>query len=165
MAYSRIFSSIGELFHYAERQLLDELAHTYEAALEDSLELKCGALSLLTHIKAMGKKIVVIAEGPQDAQVKTLRKLGLKDKIDFLATTNFFRVSKVDGLFGKVLEQLKIGASDMVYIGGSEQRDMVPATAHGICAIHYAEAENFSLDLYPAKIKTLKKMEHISTAA
>ncbi|KAI9767032.1 MAG: hypothetical protein M1840_005991 [Geoglossum simile] len=146
-------------------QLLDELARTYEAALEDSLELKCGELSLLTRIKAMGKKIVMITEGPQDAQERTLEKLGLKDKIAFLATTNLFRISKVDGLFSKVLEQLKTAASDMVYVGDSERRDMIPAIAHGIYAIHYAEAESFSLDLYPAKINTLKKMEHILTVA
>jgi hypothetical protein len=34
----------------------------------------------------------------------------------------------------------------MDHAGESEQRDMVPATAHGIYVIHYAEAKSFSLD-------------------
>jgi hypothetical protein len=48
------FSAVLEGFSITPSgQLLDELARTYEAALEVSLELKCGALSLLTHIKAI----------------------------------------------------------------------------------------------------------------
>jgi phosphoglycolate phosphatase-like HAD superfamily hydrolase len=135
---------------------LDELAHTYEAALEDSLELKCGALSLLTHIKAMGKKIVVITEGPQDAQEKTLEKLGLKDKIDFLATTNLFRVSKVDGLFSKVLEQLKIGASDMVYVGDSKQRYDTCNSSRHLCD-PLRRSREFLLRLVSCKNQHIKK--------
>jgi putative hydrolase of the HAD superfamily len=156
------FSTVLEDFSIMPSdELLDELTHTYETVLGGSLELKCGAISLFTQIKAMGKKIAVITEGPQDAQKRTLKTLKLEDKIDFLATTNFFHVSKVDGLFGKVLEELKIGASDMVYIADSKERDMIPAAEHGIYAIHYAEMESFSLDLYPAKINTLKKLEYI----
>jgi FMN phosphatase YigB (HAD superfamily) len=141
--------------------LLEELADTYETVLEGSLELKCGVMSLLTHLRAMGKKIAVITEGPQDAQERTLRALKLDDKIDFLATTNFFRVSKVDGLLGKVLEKLNIGASDMAYVGDSKERDIIPAAAHDIYAIHYTEMTSFSLDLNPPQINTLKKLEHI----
>ena len=81
--------------------------------------------------------------------------------VDFLATTNFFVVSKVDGLFGKVLEQLKADASDMVVIGDSKERDIAPVMAQGIYAIYYAEAENFSLDLEPPQINSLKKLEFI----
>jgi FMN phosphatase YigB (HAD superfamily) len=159
------FSAVLEGFSIVPSDgLLDELADTYDMVLEDSLELKCGAMSLLTHLKAMGKKIAVITEGPQDAQERTLKALKLDDKIDFLATTNFFRVSKVDGFLGKVLEELEIEASDMAYIGDSKERDMIPAAEHDIYAIHYTEMENFSLDLYPPQINTLKKLEHILLA-
>ena len=142
-------------------QFLDHLAQAYETALEASFEPKCGALSLITHIKSLGKKIVVITEGPQDAQELAVEKLGLSQKIDFLATTNSFRVSKVDGLFGKVLERLQIQASEMVYVGDSAERDMIPAAGQGIYAIHYAEHENISLDVYPVKINTLNKLQYL----
>ena len=47
-----------------------------------SLELKCGALDLLSMIKDMGNKMVVITEGPQDAQEGTVQGLGIEGCID-----------------------------------------------------------------------------------
>ena len=49
-----------------------------EFTLMNLLELKCGALDLLSMIKDMGKKIVVITEGPQDAQERTVQGLGIE---------------------------------------------------------------------------------------
>jgi len=140
---------------------LDALAQLYEAALARSLCLKCGAFSLLDNLQKLGKKIVIITEGPQDAQEWTLKILGISEKVDFLATTNHFRTSKIDGLLGKVLEHLHIAATDLVYIGDSWVRDMEPAIKESIYAVHYAEADNFSLDQYPIKINTLKKLNWI----
>ncbi|KAI0435983.1 HAD-like domain-containing protein [Xylaria telfairii] len=77
---------------------LSELLHIYETSLKESLELKSGALSLLRTVKRLGKKIVVITEGPQDAQEWTVENLGISPYIDFLATTNHFKISKTDGL-------------------------------------------------------------------
>lgn len=57
----------------------------------------------------------MITEGLQDTQDWTVEKLGLE--VDFLATTNAFGVSKVDELFGKVLERLGIEAKDLAYVG------------------------------------------------
>lgn len=141
--------------------LVEDLVGLYKSELGKSLKLKPGARSLLTTLKAMGKKIVIITEGPQDAQEWTLNELDIKDKVDYLATTNFFRTSKVDGLFGKVLEHLKIDAASMVYVGDSEERDMVPAMKEGIFSILYADHECFSLDKTPVRINTLKKLENI----
>jgi len=104
--------------------LLNELAVVYKIELGHSLELKAGAKSLLTYLKSLGKKIVIITEGPQDAQEWTLGRLGLSEQVDYLASTNFFGVSKVDGLFEKVLEELKIDAIDLVYVGDSWERDI-----------------------------------------
>ena len=89
-----------------------------------------------------------------------MHTLGIADEIDFLATTNAFGVSKTTGLFEKVLNHLEISPAEMVYVGDNEQRDMVPATR---LSIHYAEKENFSLDIYPAKLNTLKKLQYILT--
>lgn len=49
------------------RHLHDLLADTYEAALATSLRFKCGASSLLTSLKKLGKKIAVITEGLENA--------------------------------------------------------------------------------------------------
>ena len=134
---------------------------SYEGTLMSSLELKCGALDLLSMVKDMGKKIVVITEGPQDAQERTLRGLGIEGFIEFLATTNYFGVVKTGGLFPRVLEPLGVSPGEMAYIGDNEQRDMKPALAEGIFSIHLAEMKHVSLNTIPSQINTLRKLQYI----
>ena len=141
--------------------MLSELADSYKLTLERSLEHKCGALSVLSCLKRMGKKVAVITEGPQDAQEWTLDKLGLSNMIDYLATTNSLRKSKVDGIYMEVLKHLNIRADEIVYVGDSKERDMVPAQELGMYCIHYTEEENVSLESVPLRINTLKKLEYL----
>lgn len=107
----------------------------------ESLELIPETYQALLVAKEKGCKIVVVTEGPQDAQERAVEKLGIVDKIDVLVTSNRFGISKTNGLFPKVLEDLGINASDMVYIGDSEERDMVPARAAEILSIHFKAEE------------------------
>lgn len=140
-------------------QFLTTLQDTYENTLMDSLELKCGALSLLKAVKSMGKKVVVITEGPQDAQERTVERLGLSSYIDFLATSNNFRTTKTDGLVLEVARHLGISSGDMAYIGDNEERDIRPAEAEGIFAVHLAENKHVSLQTSPVvRINTLWKL-------
>ncbi len=109
----------------------------------------------------MGKKIIVITEGPQDAQERAVRGLGIDGFIDFLATTTHFGVAKTDGLFPRVLEHLCVTSGDIVYIGDNEERDMKPALAEGIFSIHLAEMKHVSFNTIPPKINTLRKLQYI----
>jgi putative hydrolase of the HAD superfamily len=129
--------------------------------LTASFELKCGAIGLLSTIKRIGKKVVIITEGPQDAQERTIRALGLNNYIDFLATTNHFRASKIDGIFAKVLGHLNISSGDIAYVGDSVERDITPALGEGIFAIHLSESKNISLAASPPRINTLRKLQYI----
>lgn len=156
------FTSV--LAHFSlpqDDQFMVELLESYEATLMTSLELKCGALDLLSMMKDMGKKIVVITEGPQDAQERTVQGLGIEGYVDFLATTNYFGVVKTAGLFPRVLEHLGVSSGDMAYIGDNEQRDMKPALAEGIFSIHLAEMKHISLNAIPPQINTLRKLQYI----
>ncbi|KAI1290986.1 HAD-like domain-containing protein [Xylaria venustula] len=85
---------------------LTQLLHLYETTLRESLELKSGALSLLKEIKRRGKKVVILTEGPQDAQEWTVENLGISPYIDFLATTNHFKVTKRAGYLAKYWKRL-----------------------------------------------------------
>ncbi|KAJ2979782.1 hypothetical protein NQ176_g3041 [Zarea fungicola] len=144
-----------------DTHFMNLLLEIYEATLSTSLELKCGALGLLSTVKNLGKKIVVITEGPQDAQERTVKALGIDSYIDFLATTNHFGVSKTAGLFVKVLQHLGVSSGDMAYIGDSVQRDMEPALSAGIFSIHLNESKNVSLNSVPPQINTLRKLQYI----
>lgn len=140
---------------------IEELLQDYERVLVENLTLKPGALSLLKAIKESGRKITVITEGPQDAQERAVRDLGIANYIDFLATTNRFGVAKTSGLFRKVLNHLAIQPSDIIYVGDSKERDVEPATAEGIYAIHLREDQTVSLGLNPPSINSLEVLAQI----
>lgn len=137
----------------------NSLADTYETNLATSLRLKSGASCLLTTLKKLGKKIAIVTEGPEDAQIRTLRQLGIHDQVDFLATTNRFRTSKVDGLLRRVLEAIGASANEVVCIGDSWPRDMEPAMAEKVFAVHFSERRNVSLDQVPVRVNTLLKVQ------
>ncbi|KAH7324442.1 Haloacid dehalogenase-like hydrolase [Stachybotrys elegans] len=157
------FTSVLDKFGLPTTQIGKYLS-LYEATLKKSLQLKAGALDLLLLLKKMNKNLVVITEGPQDAQERAIEDLGIKEHVDFLATTNHFRATKSTGLFRKVLKYLNIPPGDMIYVGDSEDRDMIPALAEGIFSIHLDEKNNVALDSCPPRINTLRKLGFIFTS-
>ena len=142
-------------------EFLRNLAVVYKDALGKALERKTGARELLVILRERGKKVAVITEGPQDAQEWTLEKLGLAEHMDFLATSNKYGISKTTGLFTEVLKELKIKGEEMVFVGDSYERDVVPAIAEGILAIHYQENGRSSLNCKPFRIKSLETLEDL----
>ncbi len=81
--------------------------------------------------------------------------------VDYLATTNYFGVSKVDGLFEKVLDHLDIKAADMVYIGDNKARDVEPAMKCGVLTVHYCEKECVDFSVGNMRIKSLDQLENL----
>lgn len=126
--------------------ILERLLDIYKNSLQAALELKPGALSLLQTLKRLDKKIIIITEGPQDAQEWTVQELGIAPYVDILVTTNEVGRSKVDGLFSIVLEKYGIDAGDIVYVGDNEVRDVVPARSEGLLAVLYDERGETRLD-------------------
>jgi FMN phosphatase YigB (HAD superfamily) len=157
----RLTSVLAHLSLRQDDQFMAELLGSYEATPMASLELKCGALGILSTARNMGKKIVIMTGGPQDAQERTVLGHGVGGCIDFLATTNRFQVTKTNGLFPKVLEHLGISPGDMAYFGDNAQRDMKPAMAEGIFSIHLAQTKHVSLNSFPPQINTLRKLQYI----
>ncbi|KAI4280134.1 MAG: hypothetical protein L6R38_004680 [Xanthoria sp. 2 TBL-2021] len=128
-------------------ETLSHLLTLYKHTLQASLALKPGAAHLLSKLKSLGKTIVVITEGPEDAQVWTLQHLGIADKVDVLMTSNAVGKSKTEGLFGEVLGRLGIGAERMVFVGDSVARDVEPARAEGILTVLYDEGGSVRLEV------------------
>jgi putative hydrolase of the HAD superfamily len=126
---------------------LASLVEQYKIALGNALQLKPGALQLLQYLKRLGKKIIIITEGPSDAQIWTVQQLGLKPYVDVLVTTNEVGKSKVNGLLTEVLRMHNISPKELVYVGDNQARDIVPATEADILAIHYNENEECSLNI------------------
>lgn len=145
----------------ADENVLSSLAALYKKALANALETKAGALTLLPYLRSIGKKVIIVTEGPQDAQEWTIDKLGLSEHLDELVTTNKFGKSKTDGLFESVLRFLGIEGKDMVYIGDNYARDIVPAQGQGITTVYFSEAEDEVLSRQGTRVDSLLKIEQV----
>jgi len=122
-------------------QQMQMLLDTYETAIMQNLQLKEGAIPLLETLKQQGKKVAIITEGPQDSQERTVAALGLEPYFDRLVTTNKLGVAKIDGLFGKALEMVGVRGEEVVMVGDSWDRDVVPAVEAGIKCVWFAEKD------------------------
>lgn len=118
---------------------LQEQVNLYERVLMQSLELKPGVLELFATLKRCGKGIAIVTEGPQDAQERTIQALGLASKIYYLATTNKLGVAKVDGLYERVVEELGLKVGEVIVVGDSWERDVLPAAKAGAFCVHFDE--------------------------
>lgn len=122
------------------------LLDVYKSSLQSNLTLKPGVLKLFEALKRLGKSIIIITEGPTDAQEWTIQELGIEPYVDVLITTNEIGRSKVDGLFGSVLEKYEINVEDIVYFGDNAVRDVQAAKQSTILAVLYDENKASSLD-------------------
>ncbi|KAJ5457799.1 HAD-like protein [Penicillium sp. IBT 31633x] len=148
--------------HEASFETLEQLLAVYRTSLCAALTLKAGALHLLEELKARGKGVIIVTEGPQDAQEWTVAELGLKPFIDILVTTNEVGKSKVDGLFPAVLAKYNIASGDMVYLGDNQQRDILPAQAVGIDTVLYDENSDCHFeDPHNLRLNSLPKLEYL----
>ncbi|KAL8927027.1 MAG: hypothetical protein Q9208_002572 [Pyrenodesmia sp. 3 TL-2023] len=139
-------------------ETLQHLLGIYKMSLQSALSLKPGASEFLSKLKAMGKTVVLVTEGPEDAQQWTLEHLGIADKVDVLITSNKVGKSKTDGLFGVALQRLGIEAMDMVLVGDSWERDVLPAREAGIMTVLYDEQGSVRLEGDELRINSLWKL-------
>jgi putative hydrolase of the HAD superfamily len=139
------FQSVMDAFsiEYTEQQM-ERLLEAYENVTTQNLQLKQGAIALLETLKQQGKSIAIITEGPQDSQERTVAALGLQPYYDRLVTTNKLGVAKIDGLFGKALDMIGVQSDEVVMVGDSWNRDIVPAMEAGTRCVWLAEKEEES---------------------
>lgn len=143
--FSQLLRAHGVTVSVEEKEI-GPLLEVYKVSLQSNLTLKRGARSLLKTFRELGKRVIVVTEGPADAQEWTVRELGLWPFVDILVTTNEVGRSKVDGLFGIVLEKYGIPADEIVYFGDNQVRDVDAARRDGLMAILYDEERETRLD-------------------
>lgn len=140
------FSRLLQVYEVDNCEDIGHLLGIYQASLRSHLTLKAGALQLLQTLQRLDKKVMVVTEGPADAQEWTIRELGLWPYVDILVTTNEVGRSKVDGLFEAVLEKYSIRPEEMVYFGDNEVRDVHSAQKEGILAFLYDQKQENRLE-------------------
>lgn len=135
------FGKLLEDFSVSAPLQLEEALDIYDEKLAKSLQLKDGALEALTASKRAGLSVMIITEGPQDAQVITIDRLGLAPFVDLLVTSAAEQVSKSDGLFSRAFEKAQCSPSEVIYIGDSIERDIIPTSQMGVLNFYVGDAE------------------------
>jgi putative hydrolase of the HAD superfamily len=135
------FGALLERFGQDPGPRLDGILDLYDAALGEALELRPGAREALAAARRARLSVMVISEGPHDAQERTVERLGIAPGIDLLVTSSGEQASKSDGLFEKALARADCEPRELLYAGDSIERDIAPASALGIATVYVGEEE------------------------
>ena len=73
---------------------LEAVLDLYDEALSRNLKLKDGAKETLLAARDNGLQIMVVSEGPHDAQEAALERLGIAPLVDLLITSGAEKTSK-----------------------------------------------------------------------
>jgi putative hydrolase of the HAD superfamily len=133
------FAALLAQFGCEPGQQMGRLLDVYDAALGSELELKPGAWEVLAAARRASLSVMVISEGPHDAQQLTIERLGISKSVDLLVTSAGEGASKSDGLFEKAIARAGCEAREVLYVGDSIERDMVPASALGMASVYVGE--------------------------
>ena len=126
-------------------EYIDELLEIYESNFIENLEAYTEMTDFLKKAhEELGLEVVIISEGPMDAQEITLEELGIKNFVDKLFTASVAGTSKTENLFSFVLQELKCQPEEVFYIGDSKERDIAPAEKVGIRAALFNPKKQFA---------------------
>lgn len=118
---------------------MDRLLDIYNAPLCEALELRPGARQVLIAAKRANLSVMVVSEGPHDAQSTTIERLDIASYVDLLVTSAGEGVSKSDGLFERALERAGCDCHEVLFVGDSLARDIAPTSALRIANVYVGE--------------------------
>lgn len=134
------FAVLLTRFSIIPERNLEVVLDLYDASLAKHLELKEGVSEVLQAVKAAGLQVMVVSEGPHDAQELTLQRLGLWSFVDLLVTSAQEQRSKTEGLLAAAIQKAGCAAREILYIGDSPESDIVPAQKLGVQCLYVGDA-------------------------
>ena len=133
------FGKLLAAFSIIPYRHLEAVLDLYDEALSRNLKLKEGARETFLAARASGLRIMVVSEGPHDAQEATLARLGIAPLVDLLVTSAAERTSKRGGLLKIALGRAQCLPHELIYVGDSLENDIWPAQELGVQAIYVGE--------------------------
>lgn len=123
-----------------------------------------GIVDLMRAAKLKGIKIIIVSDTYfQKKQLEILLKNALPsdvfDAIDQIFCSNEFGVSKVNGLFKKVIDEMQIPAEAILHIGDNHSADFVAARNKAIHALHFIHHEENIAELFRMQSTSASMMD------
>ena len=108
------FGKLLTAFSIIPHRHLEAVLDLYDEALSLNLKLKEGAKETLLAARANGLRIMVVSEGPHDAQEATLERLGIAPLADLLVTSAAEKTSKRGGLLKIALGRAQCAPHELI---------------------------------------------------
>lgn len=134
------FATLLTCFSIIPERNLEVVLDLYDASLAKHLELKEGVIDVLQAAKAAGLQVMVVSEGPHDAQELTLQRLGLWSFVDLLITSAQEQTSKAEGLLAVAVQKAGCAVGEILYIGDNPESDILPAQKLNVQCVYVGEA-------------------------
>lgn len=130
-------SSLKKYFEENELSGLSESLWLYDKLETASIRPVEFFIELIHELKRSGVKLAIISNADARSTNVRLTELGLEDTFDIVVNPETFGVKKPNPLvYQKTLECLHVNAKNAVMIGDKLDRDVLPARASGLSAIH-----------------------------
>ena len=105
------------------------------------LQLFAEALEVLSAVRATGRRIGLVTNGPAEVQRDKIGLLGLWPHIDFAVISGEVGIEKPDpAIFQEALRQGQAEPEETIFIGDSPEHDIAGAHAAGIHAVWISRA-------------------------
>jgi putative hydrolase of the HAD superfamily len=135
------FRALLQEFRYDTESHLKRLLDIYDDALAAELELRPGAREALAAARRANLQVMVVSEGPHDAQETTIERLGIAGEVDLLVTSAWEGTSKSDRLFERAVAKARCKPPEVLFVGDSIARDIAPASALGMATVYVGEED------------------------
>ena len=128
-----------------ERDAMD-VYFIYLTEFENSWIVYDGSVETLELLKDKGIVLGLISNGDYEQQVQKMKKVGVFEMFDYVNTSSQFEYSKPDErLFEKIFDMHGIKYDELVYVGNSYSKDIVPCRNLGIKTI-FVNRKNIKIE-------------------
>jgi len=114
---------------------LSGLESEYSRGLAENLTLYSDVPPTLDRLRESRVRVAIVSEGPHDAQIDTISRLGIGPFVDHIFTSGECKISKPDGLYRLAIAAMKDDPQHVLVVGDSLDRDVIPANKSGACGV------------------------------
>ena len=143
---------------------LEDSIKIYDIYLKDFENSWCvydDVIETLKELKTSGYSLGLISNGDYAQQVQKLKKVGIYKPFDYVNTSSEYEFSKPDiRLFETIFNQHNINFDEVIYVGDSYKKDVLPCRELGIKAILIDRKDKDIEDPKLVKIRSLTDLEN-----
>ncbi len=125
------------LCNIRREDMFDACCDIYLRTKIRSIQLYPGVRQTFDRIHSKGLPIIIVTDAHTDMARARLEQVELLDSVDTLITCDMTGLKKSDtGFFENTLEIAGMGPREVIFVGDSQVRDIIPASKAGIITAH-----------------------------